>query len=260
MSYFTSTTLTADRFFSPQFLAIMSQVKLDTECRAMKLLVTVILISSLFIFSEAFAHSPYSLTLCKDPNYTCVKVKRGQSWEDLIDDESGREMIQKLNRINTELYPGMVIAIPHDLNDTDMLKVSPFPHQREPLGRTTITVDLSLQAFGAYDAMGTLVRWGPVSGGRGWCPDIQRGCHTPLGTYYIISKGGPECVSSIYPVGVGGAPMPFCMYFRGGFALHGSELPGYNASHGCVRLFYDDAEWLNHDFVELGKTKVVVTE
>jgi len=33
------------------------------------------------------------------------------------------------------------------------------------------------------------------------------------------------------------------MFFHGGFALHGSpSVPGYNASHGCVRLFDDDAE------------------
>ena len=46
--------------------------------------------------------------------------------------------------------------------------------------------------------------------------------------------------------------MPYCMFFHTGFALHGSyEVPGYNASHGCVRLYKEDAKWLNEEFVEL---------
>ena len=46
--------------------------------------------------------------------------------------------------------------------------------------------------------------------------------------------------------------MPYCMYFNNGQALHGEPngLPGYNASHGCVRLYVSDAEWLRYDFVE----------
>lgn len=46
--------------------------------------------------------------------------------------------------------------------------------------------------------------------------------------------------------------MPYCMFFNGGQAFHGS--PGGvikgNVSHGCVRMFVEDAEWLRYDFVE----------
>ena len=52
--------------------------------------------------------------------------------------------------------------------------------------------------------------------------------------------------------------MPYCMFFKGGFAMHGSSgVPGYNASHGCVRLFVDDAQWLNQDFADIG-TQVII--
>ena len=46
--------------------------------------------------------------------------------------------------------------------------------------------------------------------------------------------------------------MPYCMYFNNGQALHGEPngLPGYHASHGCVRLYSNDAEWLRYSFVE----------
>lgn len=52
--------------------------------------------------------------------------------------------------------------------------------------------------------------------------------------------------------------MPWCMYFHGGFALHGSyEVPGFNASHGCIRMFVPDAEWLNQEFTN-GEKEVQV--
>lgn len=105
---------------------------------------------------------------------------------------------------------------------------------------------------------GHVVRSGRASGGRGYCPDIHRSCRTPSGTYSVISKGGPGCRSSRYPVGHGGAPMPYCMFFSRYYALHGSyDVPHRNASHGCIRLIPSDARWLNHNFVRIGTTVVV---
>ncbi len=35
-------------------------------------------------------------------------------------------------------------------------------------------------------------------------------------------------------------------YFKGGFAVHGSiSVPAYPASHGCIRVTIDDADWLS---------------
>lgn len=110
----------------------------------------------------------------------------------------------------------------------------------------------------AIDEQGNLVRSGKGSGGRRYCPDIGRSCKTPAGVYYIISKGGPGCRSSRYPVGRGGAPMPYCMFFSQYYAVHGSpDVPNYNASHGCVRILPHDAKWLNQNFMKIG-TKVVI--
>ena len=33
------------------------------------------------------------------------------------------------------------------------------------------------------------------------------------------------------------------LYFTGGYAIHGGALPGYPASHGCVRISMDAAKW-----------------
>lgn len=110
----------------------------------------------------------------------------------------------------------------------------------------------------AVNGAGKVVRTGHGSGGRGYCPDIHRGCRTPTGTYSVISKGGPGCKSSRFPVGRGGAPMPYCMYFSKYYAVHGSyEVPNYNASHGCVRIHPSDARWLSQNFMHIG-TRVVI--
>ena len=76
------------------------------------------------------------------------------------------------------------------------------------------------------------------------------------GIFRVFSKENEHCKSDVYPVGKGGAKMPFCMYFHKGFALHGADdVPGYRASHGCVRMFVSDAKWLNESFVDIASDK-----
>lgn len=105
---------------------------------------------------------------------------------------------------------------------------------------------------------GKVVRTGHGSAGKSYCRDSGHRCHTPTGTYRIISKSGAGCRSSRYPVGKGGAPMPYCMFFSKYYAIHGSdEVPNYNASHGCVRVHPSDAKWLNHNFMSIGSTVVI---
>lgn len=110
----------------------------------------------------------------------------------------------------------------------------------------------------AYGSNGQIVKTGKASGGSGYCSDIRRSCRTPSGTYRIISKRGADCRSSRYPVGRGGAKMPYCMFFSKFYAIHGSyDVPNHNASHGCIRVRPDDAQWLHHNFIKIG-TRVVV--
>lgn len=110
----------------------------------------------------------------------------------------------------------------------------------------------------AINDQGKVVRTGRGSGGRHYCKDIRRSCRTPTGTYHIISKGGPDCRSSRYPVGRGGAPMPYCMFFSKYYAIHGSpDVPNHNASHGCVRVRPSEARWLNNHFMRIGTTVII---
>lgn len=105
---------------------------------------------------------------------------------------------------------------------------------------------------------GKVIRSGRASGGKSYCADTKRACRTPTGSYNIISKRGADCRSSLYPVGRGGAPMPYCMFFSRYYAIHGyHDVPNYNASHGCIRVRTNDALWLHRNFMKIG-TRVVV--
>jgi hypothetical protein len=122
-------------------------------------------------------------------------------------------------------------------------------------GKTFIFDPRQLRWFAYFN--GSLINSGRASGGRHYCPDIRRGCKTPVGVFRISHKGGPDCKSSKYPIGRGNAPMPWCMFFHGNYAIHGGQVPAYNASHGCIRVTPLDARWLSHNFLTAG-TKVIV--
>lgn len=196
---------------------------------------------------------------CSEAGYHCITAQKGQSWRSLFPDETERGIVMRLNRMNTELWAGKKIAVPDNLSQMSLLDASPLPLHMSNISRPTIMVQLGQLAWGAYDSDGNLVRWGPVSGGKGWCRDLHRGCHTATGTFTVYSKQGSGCKSTKFPIPRGGAPMPYCMFFHGGYALHGSpSVPGYNASHGCVRMFTDDARWLNQNFISVGSTRVII--
>jgi lipoprotein-anchoring transpeptidase ErfK/SrfK len=82
----------------------------------------------------------------------------------------------------------------------------------------------------------------PVSSGNGEAYTNQFGsfsnAHTPTGSFKIQRHIRGERISFL---GVLWNPW----YFSGGYALHGSpSVPGWPASHGCVRLTFWDSDWL----------------
>jgi len=215
---------------------------------------------SLFLLAltmnTALAKTGYGEKICHQQDYHCYVVHHEDSWESLFDDPSQRDLVQRINRRNTELRFGQTIAIPDHLDNLTIYDISPFPRYISPTGEKGIYVDLNHLAWGAYNEDGELIWWGPVSGGSGVCPPGQGDCLTPAGSFRVIRKNDENCISTVFPVRAngesGGAIMPYCMHFWRGIALHGSEeVPGYSASHGCVRLFIQDARWLNEEFVDL---------
>ena len=91
-------------------------------------------------------------------------------------------------------------------------------------------VSLRDQVITVYDANGQILR-APVSSG-------QPGYETPVGIYSVIQKEA-EHTSNLYD----DASMPFMQRITwSGIALHAGALPGYPASHGCVRMPHAFAE------------------
>lgn len=208
--------------------------------------------------ANAKKSTSFTAKLCQEPGYTCYTVQKGDTWAKLFPDKEEREVVKRINRMNIALQRGKTIALPASGVGGHM-DYAPFPMEMDSNGSKTVIVDLSDLAFGAYNENGALQNWGPISTGQNYCSDIGRGCRTPTGSFEIYSKRGSGCKSSKYPVGKGGAPMPYCMFFNGGYAMHGSPtVPGYHASHGCVRLFTDDARWLNTEFSNGSKVKVII--
>ncbi len=200
----------------------------------------------------------YGQKLCTaEPQlYKCLRVESGQSWNSLFSDPDERSMVKHVNRMNLRLRTGMVIAVPKRMNRLDMLTLAPFESYYPTEGKRTIIFEPSKLAWAAYDEEGQLVRWGAASGGKNYCPDTGHGCLTVKGSnFHIYRKAGVDCKSGKFPIGKGGAPMPYCMFFYRGYAFHGSSyVPGYHASHGCVRIFTEDARWLHNEFVNVTST------
>jgi hypothetical protein len=95
-------------------------------------------------------------------------------------------------------------------------------------------VSLSNQRITVYDANGWILR-APVSSG-------SKGRETPAGIFSIIQKNA-EHYSNLYD----DAYMPHMQRITwSGIALHAGVLPGYPASHGCIRMKTDFAIRLWH--------------
>jgi hypothetical protein len=91
-------------------------------------------------------------------------------------------------------------------------------------GPVLAVVSLSKQRIHIYGSTG-LVAESPISSG-------MAGFRTPPGVFTVLEKRRFHH-SNIYS----GAPMPYMQRLTwSGIALHGGVVPGYPASHGCVRL------------------------
>ena len=106
-------------------------------------------------------------------------------------------------------------------------------------------VSISTQKVTYYDAEGWIYR-APVSTG-------VKGRETPAGVFALIEKD-KDHHSTMYDDAWDAEP---CSASPGhGIALHGGPLPGYAASHGCIRMPYGFAEKL-FDKTEIGMRVII---
>lgn len=104
---------------------------------------------------------------------------------------------------------------------TELRNPPPIPPTHGPL---LLTVSVAKQTITLYDG-GVPVAKAPVSTGT-----VER--PTPMGVFSVVEKSWWHR-SNMYSA----APMPYMQRITwSGVALHAGELPGYRASHGCIRL------------------------
>lgn len=134
------------------------------------------------------------------------------------------------------------------------------PPRREPVwrwegdgipGSPSIVIDLSAQTATFYKGK-TAVGWTEISSGSDQHPTppgsfrVQQKSANHVSNLYgdYVDAGGNVVVADIgvredpRPSGTRfrGAPMPYFLRINGGIGLHAGYLPGYPASHGCIRL------------------------
>ena len=94
----------------------------------------------------------------------------------------------------------------------------------KPHGPLIIAISIDQQKVRIYDANGFFAE-SPVSTG-------MKGHSTPMGVFSVIQKHKLHH-SNIYS----NAPMPYMQRITwSGVAMHAGVLPGYPASHGCIRM------------------------
>jgi hypothetical protein len=170
------------------------------------------------------------------PSYARVPVG-GAKGLVRLERELGPERFQTVLAVNrvdrAHVRDRDTLTVPDSL--ASFAQLSPFPAElrSEADLRKLLLVSLRVQAFAAYDS-GRLARWGPTSTGR-------ESLATPRGLYHTNWKDR-ERVSTFNDEW----KLEWYVNLENflGISLHLYELPGYPASHSCVRLGLEDAQWL----------------
>ncbi|WP_157893285.1 L,D-transpeptidase [Salegentibacter sediminis] len=190
-----------------------------------------------FVQDTFFKASRDSISHTFKLKYRRDSIKNWSQLEQLLKDYSQvqKEIIYSLNRIDPHrLKSGLELIRPDSISE-NFFDYSPFPEHLDLLDSLpkTLLVNQRVQAFGVYE-YGQLCRWGPVSSGKQSTP-------TPNGLHYANFKAKRK-VSTVNSSWI----MPYYFNFMNfeGIGIHQYTLPGFPASHSCVRLFMEDAKYI----------------
>lgn len=143
--------------------------------------------------------------------------------------------ILALNRLDkSNIGRADTLVVPAKIED-DFLRYSPFPGHVTSLENVKKFVFFSypIQAFGVYEN-GNLVKWGPTSMGKK---------ATPTKTGLMFANWKKEvAISTVsdewklrWNVNIANFD---------GIGWHQYSMPGYPASHSCLRMLEEDAKWM----------------
>lgn len=143
--------------------------------------------------------------------------------------------IAALNRIDVDhIKTRDSLIVPNEFY-SNFLDYSPFPKSVEILNEVDkfIVFSYPIQAYAVYEK-GTLIKWGPTNMGK-------KSAQTPRKLYFTNWKGRKvkSTVDSEWILN-----WNFNIHNTDGVGFHQYALPGYPASHSCLRLLDADAQWL----------------
>lgn len=172
--------------------------------------------------------------------YYYYKVKRGDTLWNLF--RKKWELVANFNRIDEKhLKIGKKIKVPYNLN----IKYNPLPNEIKELRKyqKAIFVSLNEQWLGAYKN-GKYLFGGPISSGAIKCLNFKKqikNCETPKGLFEIMAIDKNHKSSIYYDAVNKRIKMPYALMFfidenNIAYWIHQGALPGYKASHGCIRV------------------------
>lgn len=146
-----------------------------------------------------------------------------------------QSVILALNRLDLKnKWRADTLMIPDKIDET-LMSYSPFPRSLGQLNEVKKIVFFSypIQAYALYEN-GKLVKWGPTSMGH-------KTAQTKRGLMFTNWKKelAISTVNSSWKL-----PYNFNVHNTLGIGWHQYDLPGYPASHSCLRLSLDDAKYL----------------
>lgn len=195
-------------------------------------------------------------------NTKTLIVRSKDTWKSLFGAQA--EVARFYNRQNIQLEPGqLVLAPPRGVKNILSPSIVPFG-QAGSNHYVFVLVSPEKYAWGLF-RNSQLIRWGPAVCGGDYCADVGRSCRSPSGTFAISEVAGPDRRSGSYPKELAaegkGALMPYFMKLTDyGVGLHARYVRGRHETHGCVGMFYDDAQWLNQEYAQRHTLRVKITK
>jgi hypothetical protein len=169
--------------------------------------------------------------------WTCRVIPPGKSLEAIFGEDWAD--VARFNRIDRRhARPGVIIKVPRRIEDLKLFSPLPLFYQAAEEDEQFVVIDLAEQFLGAYE-FGALRFKTPIVSGNGLN-------ETPTGEFRLTAAH-LQHQSSLYTIEGGDQPYPmnFALRFhvnREGMSywIHGRDVPGYPASHGCIGL-YDES-------------------
>ncbi|MBI3608096.1 MAG: L,D-transpeptidase [Nitrospirae bacterium] len=197
--------------------------------------------------------SPCTITYPSDATvpWDCRRLRPGESLERVFGDRW--KDVARFNRVDRRhAQVGVALKVPKRFEEIKDFTPLPLRYPPADTEARFILVDLAEQFLGAYE-YGRLVFSAPAATG-------EREAATPAGDFRVTAAHRRHH-SSVYTIEGTDIPYPMndaLMFYTDkqgvNYWIHGRDLPGYPASHGCVGLYDEE---MQHAYYGVPKNPVL---